>query len=152
MKLAEALNLRSTLLKQIAELKRRLEDCVKIQEGEEPLDSAEELLNELNSKIAQLYRLVYQINLTNLQVKDEGKSITELLAERDALSNKTQVLNGCLFRLTENSVRYKSDEIRFVRTVDPSVFRKKYNEESAKLRQLNLKIQMLGWTHDLIER
>ena len=151
MKLAEALNLRSMLIKQIAELKRRLEDSVKIQEGEEPIDSAEELLKELNPKIDQLYKLVYRINLTNLQVKDNGKSITELLAERDALVSRTQILNSCLSRLTESTARFRSDDIRFVRTVNPSEFRKRCNEESSRLRQINLKIQMLGWTHDLIE-
>ena len=151
MKLAEALNQRSSLMKQIAELKRRLEDCVRIQEGEEPLDTAEELLKELEPKIEQLYRLVYQINLTNLQIKDEGKSITELLAERDALAGRIQILNGCLNRLTENNTRFRTDDIRYIRTVDPKVFRKKYDEASSQLRQLNLRIQMLGWTNDLIE-
>ena len=151
MKLAEALNLRSSLMKQIAELKRRLEDCVRIQEGEEPVDTAEELLKELEPKIEQLYRLVYQINLTNLQIKDEGKSITELLAERDALAGRIQILNGCLNRLTENNTRFRTDDIRYIRTVDPKVFRKKYDEASSQLRQINLRIQMLGWTNDLIE-
>lgn len=151
MKLAEALNLRSSLMKQIAELKRRLEDCVRIQEGEEPVDTAEELLKELEPKIEQLYKLVYQINLTNLQIKDEGKSITELLAERDALASRIQILNGCLNRLTENNTRFRTDDIRYIRTVDPKVFRKKYDETSSQLRQINLRIQMLGWTNDLIE-
>ena len=151
MKLAEALNLRSSLMKQIAELKRRLEDCVRIQEGEEPVDTAEELLKELEPKIEQLYRLIYQINLTNLQIKDEGKSITELLAERDALAGRIQILNGCLNRLTENNTRFRTDDIRYIRTVDPKVFRKKYDETSSQLRQINLRIQMLGWTNDLIE-
>ena len=151
MKLAEALNLRSSLMKQIAELKRRLEDCVRIQEGEEPVDTAEELLKELEPKIEQLYRLVYQINLTNLQIKDEGKSITELLAERDALAGRIQILNGCLNRLTENNTRFRTDDIRYIRTVDPKFFRKKYDEASSQLRQINLRIQMLGWTNDLIE-
>lgn len=151
MKLAEALNLRSSLMKQIAELKRRLEDCVRIQEGEEPVDTAEELLKELEPKIEQLYKLVYQINLTNLQIEDEGKSITELLAERDALASRIQILNGCLNRLTENNTRFRTDDIRYIRTVDPKVFRKKYDETSSQLRQINLRIQMLGWTNDLIE-
>ena len=151
MKLAEALNLRSYLIKQIAELRRRLENSVKIQEGEEPLDSAEELLKELDPKIEQLHRLVYQINLTNTRTIDEGKSITELLAERDALTNRTQILNDCLQRLTELHSRYRADEIRFVRTIDPDFFRERYNKESGKLRQLNLRIQMLGWITDLIE-
>lgn len=151
MKLAEALNMRTSLMRQIEELRRRLEDSVKIQEGEEPIDSPEALLQELDPKIEQLHRLVYQINLTNTRTFDEGKSITELLSERDALSKRTLILNNCLQRLTEREPRYKSDEIRYVRTVDPVLFRKECDKESSRLRQLNLRIQMLGWQHDLIE-
>lgn len=151
MKLAEALNLRSTLIKEISELKNRLEGSVKIEEGEEPIDSAEELLSELDPKIEQLHRLVYQINLTNSRTFDKGKSITELLAERDALATRTEILNRCLRRLTERNSRYRTDEVRFIRTVDPDFLRDRFNKEAAKLRQLNLRIQMLGWTHDLLE-
>lgn len=150
MKLAEALNLRSTLVKEIAELRKRLVDCVSIQEGETPIDSGEDLLNELETLIAHLHRLVYQINLTNLKIKDNGKSITELLAERDELGMRTSILNDALRRLNDNKVRYHSDDIRYIRMVEPSYLRELLSKESAKLRQLNLKIQMLGWTHDLI--
>ena len=152
MKLAEALNLRSTLIKEIAELRKRLVDCVSIQEDETPIDSAEELLKELEPLIAQLHKLVYQINLTNLQIKENGKSITELLAERDELGMHTSILNDALRRLNDNKARYRSDDIRYIRTVEPSVLRDLLSKESAKLRKINLKIQMLGWMHDLIEQ
>ena len=152
MKLAEALNLRSTLIKEIAELRKRLVDCVSIQEDETPIDSAEELLKELEPLIAQLHKLVYQINLTNLQIKENGKSITELLAERDELGMRTSILNDALRRLNDNKARYRSDDIRYIRTVEPSVLRDLLSKESAKLRKINLKIQMLGWMHDLIEQ
>ena len=151
MKLAEALNQRSALIKQISELKNRLVDCVCVQEGDTPVDTAEELMQELDPLIEQLHQLVYQINLTNLQTKDNSKSITELLAERDALSMRINYLNDCLNHLRDNRVRYRSDDIRFIRTIDPKILRDMQSKESAKLRQINLKIQMLGWTHDLIE-
>ena len=151
MKLAEALNLRSTLIKQILGLKSRLVDCVSIPEGENPIDSAEELLKEVEPLIEQLHQLVFNINLTNLQVKDNGKSITELLAERDALSMRTQILNDCLIQLKDNKRRYRPDDLKFIQTVEPSVLREMHSKEASKLRQLNLKIQMLGWMNDLIE-
>ena len=152
MKLAEALNLRTTLVKEIAELRRRLVDCVNIQEGETPIDSAEELLKEIEPLTNQLHRLVYQINLTNIETKDNGKSITELLAERDELGLRTSILNEALRRLNDNKMRYHSDDIRYIRTVEPSFLRDLLSKESAKLRKINLKIQMLGWTHNLIEK
>ena len=151
MKLAEALNLRSTLIKQIAGLRNRLVDCVSIQEGETPTDSPEELLKELEPLTEQLYRLVYQINLTNIQIKENGKNITQLLAEREALANRYGLLNDCLIQLRDNKFRYRPDDIRYIRTIEPSVLREMQANVSAKLRQINLKIQMLGWMHDLIE-
>lgn len=152
MKLAEALNLRTTLVNEIAELRRRLVDCVNIQEGETPIDSAEELLKEIEPLTNQLHRLVYQINLTNMETKDNGKSITELLAERDKLGLRTSILKEALGRLNDNKMRYRSDDIRYIRTVEPSFLRDLLTKESAKLRKINLKIQMLGWTYDLIEK
>lgn len=152
MKLAEALNLRSTLIKEIAELRKRLVDCVSIQEGETPIDTAEELLKEIEPLTEKLYRLVFQINLTNMETKEDGKSITELLAERDELGLRTSILNEALRRVNENKMRYRSDDIRYIRTVEPSFLRDLLSKESAKLRKINLKIQMLGWTHDLIEK
>ena len=44
MKLAEALSLRKDLEKKISGLKERLENVVKVQEGDEPVESPEELM------------------------------------------------------------------------------------------------------------
>ena len=101
--------------------------------------------------IEQLYRLVYQINLTNIQIKENGKNITQLLAEREALANRYGLLNDCLIQLRDNKFRYRPDDIRYICTIEPSVLREMQANVSAKLRQINLKIQMLGWMHDLIE-
>ena len=54
MKLAEALSLRADLLKSIAQLKSRLKECSKVQEGDEPSENPEELLAQLNSKFPEL--------------------------------------------------------------------------------------------------
>lgn len=151
MKLAEALNLRSSLMQQVSQLSSRLDDCVRIQEGDEPVESAEEVIKELDSKLDELYRLVYLINLTNSQTFENGKSITELLAERERLSRRSRILSDALKRLTERDSRYHTTEIKYVRTVDPVVFRKLCDECSSQLRQLNLRIQMLGWERDLLE-
>lgn len=151
MKLAEALNLRSSLMQQVSQLSSRLDDCVRIQEGDEPVESAEEVIKELDSKLDELYRLVYLINLTNSQTFENDKSITELLAERERLSRRSRILSDALKRLTERDSRYHTTEIKYVRTVDPVVFRKLCDECSSQLRQLNLRIQMLGWERDLLE-
>ena len=44
MKLAEALSIRKDLQKRIEQLKSRLENTVKVQEGEQPAENPEDLL------------------------------------------------------------------------------------------------------------
>ena len=51
MKLAEALSLRKDLEKRISELKERLGNVVKVQEDDEPAESPEELMSELDRTI-----------------------------------------------------------------------------------------------------
>ena len=44
MKLAEALSIRKDLQKRIFQIEKRLEDNVKVQEGDEPAENPEELM------------------------------------------------------------------------------------------------------------
>ena len=47
MKLAEALNQRADLQKRIAQLRERLSNNVKVQEGDQPAENPEDLFKEL---------------------------------------------------------------------------------------------------------
>ena len=47
MKLAEALSIRADLQKRVAQLKERIKESAKVQEGDEPCDNVEELYKEL---------------------------------------------------------------------------------------------------------
>ena len=71
MKLAEALSLRKDMEKKISGLKERLENVVRVQEGDEPVESPEELMKELDNCLVQLELLIYNINMTNMKVVDE---------------------------------------------------------------------------------
>ena len=44
MKLAEALSRRSALIEKSQQLRSRLKDCIKIQEGDEPTEDAEQVI------------------------------------------------------------------------------------------------------------
>ena len=67
MKLAEALSLRADLQKTIAQLKTRLKNCSKVQEGDKPIENPEEILNLVEQKTSELEELIYRINDTNMQ-------------------------------------------------------------------------------------
>ncbi|MBQ9636056.1 MAG: DIP1984 family protein, partial [Acidaminococcaceae bacterium] len=72
MKLAEALQERADLNKKIAELRRRLDNCLLVQEGEEPAEEPAQLLRELESAVERLVVLMAAINLTNCNTKSNG--------------------------------------------------------------------------------
>ncbi len=82
----------------------------------------------------------------------DGQTITSLLALRDVRSMKVKTLGEALKVLTEREDRYNRNEIRFVRTVDVKDFRHIYDRSAAELRELDLRIQALGWTTELIEK
>ena len=46
MKLAEALSIRADLQKKVAQLKERIKESAKVQEGDEPCDNVEELYKD----------------------------------------------------------------------------------------------------------
>ena len=152
MKLAEALSKRAGLIQRVQQLKTRLNDCLKVQEGDTPAETPEDVVKELDSTLGELRRLIYLINLTNTATMVDGRSITALLAERDTLAMRVKTLNDGLQLLTAREDRYNRNEIRFVRTVDVKDFRHIYDRSAAELRELDLKIQAVGWTTELVEK
>ncbi len=152
MKLAEALSKRSQLMEKVSQLKVRLNDCIKVQEGDVPAESPDSVIRELDRTLEELGSLIYHINLTNTLTEVDGQTITSLLAMRDVRSMKVKTLGEALKVLTEREDRYNRNEIRFVRTVDVKDFRHIYDRSAAELRELDLRIQALGWTTELIEK
>ena len=152
MKLAEALSKRSQLMEKVSQLKVRLNDCIKVQEGDVPAESPDSVIKELDRTLEELGSLIYHINLTNTLTEVDGQTITSLLALRDVRSMKVKTLGEALKVLTEREDRYNRNEIRFVRTVDVKDFRHIYDRSAAELRELDLRIQALGWTTELIEQ
>ena len=145
MKLAEALSRRSALMEKIQQLKVRLKDCIKVQEGDEPAETPQDVIDELDKTLIELQRLIYLINITNTVTKIDGRSITSLLAERDTLAMRVRTL------ITEREDRYNRNEIKYVRMVDVNEFRRIYDRSAARLRELDLRIQGLGWTTELVQ-
>lgn len=101
MKLAEALSIRSQLTNKITQLRSRFNDCVKIQEGDEMAETPQQVVDELDSTLAELRRIIYAINMTNtLTVDEDGRNITSLIAERDALKQRVSLLCSAVDILT----------------------------------------------------
>lgn len=92
MKLAEALSRRAALSEKVQQLKVRLNDCMKVQEGDTPPETPEEVVAALDDTLRELRNLIYKINITNSRTFIDGESITSLLALRDVESMKARTL------------------------------------------------------------
>ena len=146
MKLAEALNQRADLQKRIAQLRERLANNVKVQEGAE---KPEDLFQELGGSLKQLKDLIVSINRTNQETVWEGKTLTEIIAEKDTLSMHIAALRAALDAANVRSDRYSRNEIKFVRTIDVNALQKRVDDLSRDLRQLDSQLQQANWTTDL---
>lgn len=151
MKLAEALSLRKDLQTRIEQLKVRLLNNVKVQEGEQPTEDPKELMAELNGCLDQLETLIFRINATNMQTSEDGKTITQLNAERDVLKMRVDFLRNLSNNASQLNNRYSRTEIKTVATIEVKPLRKQIDKLSEALRKLDLKIQTLNFTTDLIE-
>ncbi len=149
MKLAEALSVRKDLQNKIDQLEDRLKSIVKIQEGDEPDEAAEDLLSELQNAAVQLEDVVYRVNRTNLHAVIDGVPITKLIARKDVLTKEIGILRNVLKVASAQESRYSRNEIKYVRTIDTAELRKKVDRLSAELRRVDLRIQEANWMFEL---
>lgn len=150
MKLAEALVQRSDLQNRLSQLRLRLARNAKVQEGEKPAEDPELLLKELDEDTAKLEELIFRINLTNSLAKDGEETMTQLLARRDCLRQKTQILRDFLAAASETVMRGTRSEVVIKSTVSVRDVQKQVDELSKELRELDIRIQSLNWSVELI--
>jgi len=151
MKLAEALILRSDLQKRIEQLRVRLNNNAKVQENDEPSENPEELLNELDNNINQLKILIKQINRTNCVTVSNGQTLANLIAERDTLTLKSNILRGFLNIAGQKVNLYSTTEIKIMSTVDVPALQKEFDLLSKKIRETDTELQQANWLTELIE-
>ena len=151
MKLAEALILRADLQKRIDQLRVRLNNNAKVQENDEPSEKPEDLLNELDSNINQLKVLIKQINKTNCVTISNGQTLADLIAERDTLTLKSNVLRGFLNIAGQKVNLYSTTEIKIMSTVDVPALQKELDILSKKIRETDTELQQANWLTELIE-
>ena len=151
MKLAEALILRADLQKRIDQLRVRLNNNAKVQENDEPSEKPEDLLNELDSNINQLKVLIKQINKTNCVTVSNGQTLADLIAERDTLTLKSNILRGFLNIAGQKVNLYSTTEIKIMSTVDVPALQKELDQLSKKIRETDTELQQANWLTELIE-
>ena len=151
MKLAEALSIRKDLQKRVQQLGQRIQNNVKVQEGDEPSEQPAELLRELDDCLKRLEELIWRINATNMQTRNaEGLTLTQLMAQKDVLTMRIGTMRSVFDTASSGQDRYSRSEIKMVTVVDVKQLGKQIDEYSAKLRQLDIEIQSLNFLTELI--
>ena len=150
MSLAEALQMRADIKTQIAQLRSRLNDNAKVQEGEAPAEDPLRLIELLNAECSAYEDLIRRINLTNAATVFEGETLTALLARRDTLSLELSIMRDFLQQASQRIDRYSKTEIKILPTVDVTAMQKTVDAKSKELRQLDAAIQKLNWNTMLI--
>lgn len=150
MKLAQALAERADLQKRIAQLRARLLRNAKVQEGEQPAEQPGALFEELDALVAQLESLIARINATNAATLDNGETLTALLARRDCLAIKAGATRDFLDEASALVTRCSASEIRVHSAMPVPALQKKADALSKELRELDMRIQSLNWTVELI--
>jgi hypothetical protein len=152
MKLAEALILRADYKKRTAQLRQRINNNAKVQEGEEPAENPQALLNEFEQVVEGTFDLLKRINKTNSITEFEaGKTLTDALAERDILAERRKAYDDLVEYASLRHERYSRSEIKFQSTVNVPQIQKQVDDLAKAYRELDTKIQTLNWMTDLVE-
>jgi hypothetical protein len=153
--IGEALNRRSDLQKRVAQLQERLRASVLVQEGDEPPESAQELLVELESLCGELQNLIARINHTNASTRlSTGETVTEGLARRDVLALRQGALRVAVRAATTDGLpfsRYSRSEIRMVRQIRVGEIQARLDALAKEQRELDALLQEHNWTTPMVE-
>lgn len=150
MRLAEALSLRADLQKRVTQLRSRIKNVAKVQEGDKPAENPDEMLEEFNNCLLQLEYLIVRINKTNQETTlKDGQTLTAKIAHRDILSKKVAALSEICNYLTEHQERYGRQEIKYVNTMNVTQLRKQTDNYSKDLRETDVEIQVANWNVEL---
>ena len=151
MKLAEALQERADLNRRIEQLKSRLNLNALVQEGERPAEEPGELLKELDGCVERLEEMIARINRTNSETVVEGKTLTQLLAHKDALTVRLGAYREMVNTASQTTRRATRSEIKILSTIDVKGSQRQVDEMARELRLLDNKLQAANWTTELLE-
>lgn len=151
MKLAEALQERADINRNIEQLENRLNNNALVQEGEATAEDPEKLKRELDASIARLAYLIAHINQTNCETKVDGRTLTELIAKKDALLVKVRIYKDIVHTGSQGARRARNTEIKIKPAISVVEWQAEIDKMAKELRLLDNKLQECNWNTDLIE-
>lgn len=151
MKLAEALIARADLQTKIAQIRSRMEQNAKVQEGEQPAESVEELLTLYDGMMTELEILIKRINRTNGTASLGSGTLTDAIAERDCIRGRINAYRELYDAAAIKQERYSRSEVKYIRCIDTAHLQSKIDEMSKQFRELDTRIQSANWNEELAE-
>ena len=151
MKIAEALILRADCQKRFAQLKTRLLNNARVQEGDQPAEEPQELIAEIERVAQELLDLIQRINKTNSStIVEAGQTVSDLLAERDVIGLRRTAYAELAAGASARQDRFTRSEVKFVATVNVAEFQKRADVLAKEYREKDARIQELNWQTELI--
>jgi len=154
MKLAEALALRAESTRRIEQLRGRVVDNARYQEGEEPAEDAASLLAQTGEACAEMESLIRRINRTNAVARLGAGTITDALARRDVLKLRHSVITAAANAAAGREhgwSRQLRSELTFISALPVADLRAQADDVARRIRELDTDIQRTDWEVDLME-
>jgi hypothetical protein len=155
MLLGEALAERASKKKQLEQVEVRAASVARYQEGEQPAESAEDLLDQGRRLIGELRDLVRRINRTNSATElDPGFTLTDALAQRDSYASQFKLVTTIADAGSGGGgigwARHLRSELQQVSAVRVADLRAEADQIAQARRMLDVRIQQAGWSTELL--
>lgn len=154
MKLAEALALRAEAARRVEQLRGRIVDNARYQEGETPTEDAASLLAQTRQVCAELESLIRRINRTNTIAQLGTGTITDAIARRDMLKLQHNVITAAADAAAGRERgwgRQLRSELTFVSALPVADLRAQADDVARRIRELDIDIQRTNWEIDLLD-
>ena len=152
MKLAEALSERAQIQARLTHLSQRAQNVIRVQEGEEPAEDPAQLIEQAEVLHAKLQDLIMRINRTNsVTAFSEGQTISDAIAARDNAQRRHNFFTTLADKAAMRQDRFTRMEVKFTPAYPVSELRDRADEAAKEYRHLDLQLQELNWTTELVD-
>ena len=115
------------------------------------MEDPAQLKQLLDQAIRRLAWLMEHINLTNCTAAVNGRTLTALIAQKDALTLQIQLYREILQEASQANYRARGTEIRILPTIQVADWQSQLDELCRQLRLLDNLLQKTNWETDLLE-
>jgi len=150
MKLAEALLEKAAINTRMSELRDLVVQNGFIQEGDTPIDDANDTLKEFEECYRKLVALERKIIRTNSETTVNNLTLSQLIGEKKMLKTKSDQLKKIIDSCKTNN-RYSRSEIKHVVIFDLKKLVKENEAITASIRKIEMTLAQTNWQTELLE-